>query len=203
MTAFLQRLSALRAMQPLHANTARQLEVRAYTCVLLRSTRRRGCTILQEAQEELSPTQRRSDRSNAQETRPWKLPHKVARFVFERWDGSLQTSAEAEASLNAFSERCDTEIEVKATEGAGSRKVCVSLLVQQTLERLRRAAGHGRGWGRQAAYGLNQSKNAEIRFSWYQLAIAAELSEVVPEVIDFVTSQVRRCPPPCVSRRWL
>jgi leukotriene-A4 hydrolase len=47
------------------------------------------------------------------------------------------------------------------------------------------------GWLGQAAYGLNQSKNAEIRFGWYLLALSAEFVEVLPAVVDFVTSQGR------------
>ncbi|MEW5318023.1 MAG: hypothetical protein WDW38_009277 [Sanguina aurantia] len=43
----------------------------------------------------------------------------------------------------------------------------------------------------EAVYSLGARKNAEIRLSWYLLAIKSECEEVLPQVVEFLTSQGR------------
>lgn len=42
-----------------------------------------------------------------------------------------------------------------------------------------------------AAYGFARTKNAEVRFRWDSLCIAAEMESIVPDVVAFITEQGR------------
>lgn len=42
------------------------------------------------------------------------------------------------------------------------------------------------------AYGLTKTGNSEVRFCWHKLCLRSKALFIVPHVLDFVTSMVRK-----------